>query len=629
MQTYDLDKAEQDLRAKIAGAGLVPPDRLVGDGKIHRIDAEGKAGKKDGFYVFHTDGVPAGAFGDWHTGSKDNFEQWCAVDVRDLTPLEYDHHKAVMSADKRERESEDAKRKAQAREQARRIWDDSEPVTSHPYLSRKGVQSYGLRQAKDGRLVVPLVDADAEIHTLQFISATKNAEGKDKLYLAGGDVAGKWFWIGKPGEIVCIAEGYATGASVHAATGYAVAVAFDCGNLRPVAQSIRAKYPEAKIVLCADDDWKTTKPIVNPGKTKAEDAARAVNGLVALPEFGAERSDKDTDFNDLQTLLGLKAVGDCIAEALLSASGPIDAADLFPQVMREIQDRKEGKSKQSLHTGIGAVDRLTGGLRRGYVTVVAALPSRGKTAAVVGILAHNASHGVPCLLFSIEMDRQDIGVRFLSVASRVPAVDINDEGRPFTDDEWKYVTTATGNLEKILLVVDDRPLTMAKIVEESHRWFAKKVKAAGHEMGLIAIDYLGLIKSDESSENRNREVAHLSRETKRIAKTLRTPVILVAQLNREAAKRTGDPQMSDLRDSGEIEANADMIIFPHPWPRDVEGKKTGYDEEQPDQPDKWIVDKNRNGRTGAAKVLWNPYCMHFTGVESHSEPPPSHWQDER
>ena len=618
MKTFDLDKAESDLRAKIAEYGLVPPDRLEGDGKIHRIDSEGKKGKKDGFYVFHTDGVPAGAYGDWHVGSKGNFEPWCAVDVRDLSPLEYDHLKAVQAADKRDRLATEEAMKAEARDRARRIWEDSEPVTSHPYLARKGVQSYGLRQAKDGRLVVPMVDADGEIQSLQFIAAKKDDEGKDKRFMPGGEAGGKLFWIGKPGEIVCIAEGYATGATVHAATGYAVALAFASGNLRPVAESLRAKYPEAKIVICADDDWKTVRPIVNPGKTKAEDAARAVNGVMALPEFGNERADHDTDFNDLQTVRGLKAVGDCITEALLSDGGPIEAADLFPQVLAEIQARKDGKSKQTLHTGISSVDHLTGGLRRGCVTVVAALPSRGKTAAVVGILTHNASCGVPCLLFSIEMDRQDIGVRFLSLVSHVPAVDINDERMKFSDATWDKLKETAGDMGKVQLTVDDRPLTMAKIVEESHRWFAKKVKACGYEMGLIAIDYLGLIKSDAESENRNREVAAFAQASKNLAKSLRTPVILVAQLNRKAAERGGEPVMSDLRDSGEIEANADLIIFPHPWPRDEDGKKIGNEEEQFDI---WIVAKNRNGKTGAAKVNWNPQCMHFTALDQHRDPP--------
>ena len=626
MKTFDLDKAEQDFRAKIAESGLVPPDRLVGDGKIHRIDADGKRGKKDGFYVYHTDGIPAGAWGDWHEG-KEAWETWCAASESELDPADRKMLWEKRKADRIARTKEEAARTTEARERARRIWEAAEPCFSHPYLSRKGVQSYGLRQAEDGRLIMPLRDAEGTVHTLQYIFAQKDEEGRDKKFMPGGVPVGHWFEIGKPGEIVCIAEGYATAASVHAATGYFTLSVCDCGNLKPVAIAVREKYPEAKIILCGDDDWKTTTP-PNPGRNKAEEAAEACNGTVALPDFSSQRGVKDTDFNDLQVLRGLRAVGDCISEALLADAGPMQACDLFPLVMGEIQSRKEGKSKQTLLSGIASVDHLSGGLRRSAVTVVAALPSRGKTAAAVGILAHNAAAGVPCLLFSIEMDRVEIGVRFLSIKSRLAAVDILDERMPFGVPEWNALTSATGAMENLPLIVDDRPLGIEKIVSESHKWFAKKVKARGFDMGLIAIDYLGLITSDEKSENRNREVAALSRAVKvKIAKALRTPVLLVAQLNRENAKRGGDPQMTDLRDSGEIEANADQIIFVCPWPRDEEGLKVPSKEVPEDKwIDKWIVAKNRNGRTGAALVSWNPYCMHFAGIghdddDSHHEPP--------
>jgi phage/plasmid primase-like uncharacterized protein len=615
---FDLDKAEQEFRAKIAESGLVPPDRLIGDGKIHRIDADGKPHKKDGFYVFHTDGVPAGAFGDWHEGKEAN-QTWCAASEADLSQEERKALWDKRKADRAARAKEEAERKAEACNRARRIWEACNPAeASHPYLVRKGVQSYGLRQTEDGRLVMPLVGKDGEIQTLQFLLPTKNQEGKDKLFMSGASPSGFWYEIGQPGDIVCIAEGYATAASVHAATGYCTLVACDCGNLRAVAVATRDRFPEAKIILCADDDWKTTAP-PNPGKNKAEEAAQACNGIVAFPDFGKERGDKDTDFNDLQVSKGLRAVCDCIAEAVLSDAGPMCAADLFPLVVAEIQARKDGKSKQSLLTGIDSVNRVLGGIRRSGVTIVAASPSKGKTAAATGIIAYNLAHDVPCLLFSIEMDRTEIGVRFLSIESKIPAVDLLDERVELDYEKWGKLTTATGRLERLPLVIDDRPLSIKGIVAESHRWFAKHVKARGFEMGLIAIDYLGLISSDEASENRNREVAKLSRAIKTdIAKALRTPVLLVAQLNRDNAKRGGDPQMSDLRDSGEVEANADQIIFVCPWPRDEDGHKVGT---EPDQPDRWIVAKNRNGRTGAALVNWNPYCMHYTGIERYAPEP--------
>ncbi|MDR1647772.1 MAG: DUF927 domain-containing protein [Zoogloeaceae bacterium] len=135
--------------------------------------------------------------------------------------------------------------------------------------------------------------------------------------MTGGRKAGCYFSIGKPKGVICIAEGYATAASVHEATGHAVAVAFDCGNLGPVAESLRAKLPDVRIVLCADDDRGTEG---NPGLTKAREAAAAVGGVVAIPDFGEGRADKWTDFNDMCTTMGPLAVKEAIEAALQAFS---------------------------------------------------------------------------------------------------------------------------------------------------------------------------------------------------------------------------------------------------------------------------------------------------------------------
>jgi replicative DNA helicase len=301
-------------------------------------------------------------------------------------------------------------------------------------------------------------------------------------------------------------------------------------------------------------------------------------------------------------------------------------------VLQEIRDRKEGRSKTTLHTGIKSVDAVTGGLRRGYLTVIAGLPGSGKTAATLGVLAHNAGHGVPCLFFSIEMDRIDIGVRMLSQNSGVTASVIFDEksGLESALLRWEDVESASARLGQTLLTLDDRPLALAQIVEQSHRWFAQKVKAVGHENGLIAIDYLGLIKSDEGSDNRNREVAALVQGVKLLARSLRVPIILCAQLNRQAANRDGEPELSDLRDSGEIEAAADLVIFPYPWPRYVNlaGELVmKLPKEGQVARDVWLIRKNRNGAKGAATVMWHPETMHYTAATRPGEAPPPDWSD--
>ena len=133
-----------------------------------------------------------------------------------------------------------------------------------------------------------------------------------KRFLKRGAVAGGYLSIGKPSGTICIAEGFATAATVYEATGHAVVAAFTAGNLEAVARSMRSKFPEANLIMCADDDHGTSG---NPGLTKATEAARAIGGLVAVPDFGSNRSANATDFNDLAQHLGADTVKRAIAGA--------------------------------------------------------------------------------------------------------------------------------------------------------------------------------------------------------------------------------------------------------------------------------------------------------------------------
>ncbi|MDD2770274.1 MAG: toprim domain-containing protein [Methylococcus sp.] len=173
-------------------------------------------------------------------------------------------------------------------------------ATDHPYLLAKRVGAYGIYQLRD-QLVIPMRDTSRAVSSLQFISADGS-----KRFLTGGEVAGRYYAIGVPAGTICIVEGYATGASVFQATGLAVAVAFNAGNLKPVAASIRAQFPEARIMVCADNDQFTKG---NPGITAGRAAAEAVGGFLAFPQFqGNELDERPTDFNDLHRLRGLEAV---------------------------------------------------------------------------------------------------------------------------------------------------------------------------------------------------------------------------------------------------------------------------------------------------------------------------------
>lgn len=296
------------FRSAIDAAGMTPPDELHADGRLHRFSPAGKRKDDAGWYVLHLDNIPAGTFGNWRTGEAQN---WCAKTDNDMTPGERQAIKERIKAAQRMRDQEAAKRNLDAAEKAASMWAVGIPAVGHPYLKAKCVKAYGLRVGKwskwnretgevstlENVLLVPMRDTTGKLWSLQGI----DAEGA-KLFLAGGRVKGCYHSIGRPTARLIIAEGYATGATVHEATNDAVAVAFNSGNLEPVARALRAKYPDLPIVIAADDDWQTSG---NPGLAAARAAAGAVGGLVAIPDFtGLPRGPKHTDFNDAACLAG-------------------------------------------------------------------------------------------------------------------------------------------------------------------------------------------------------------------------------------------------------------------------------------------------------------------------------------
>ena len=265
------------LLEALAAAGLAPakPLALVGDGKLirYRIESD-KAGSKNGWIVFHDHPAPAGAFGSWKTGES---HAWRAASDKQATPAERADMQRQLRAAQAARAAEQVKVHANARHRAAKLWATARPATNaHPYLQRKAIHAYGIRQLRD-MLLVPARDVHGELHTLQFISADGS-----KRYLTGGRIAGCYFAIGKPRDRLLLAEGLATGSTLHQATGDAVAVCFSCGNLLQVAKALRSKFPRICLVLCADNDQDTAG---NPGVTYAKAAAMAVGGFLAVPQF--------------------------------------------------------------------------------------------------------------------------------------------------------------------------------------------------------------------------------------------------------------------------------------------------------------------------------------------------------
>lgn len=246
------------------------------------------------------------------------------------TPLSLEE----INARKQRREAEEraeaerlAAYRAKAAEQARTIWESAADIegSEHPYLSRKGVAAFGLRVGRfwtdkrsiDGALLVPIRNVDGQITSVQAIFPNENPQlGRDRDYLPGGQKRGCFHVIGnkptgqKPVIVIC--EGYATGASIHQATGYCVAVAFDDGNLPTVARLLRQQFGHATIIVAADNDQWTEG---NPGVHFARQAATAAGAILAVPKFDV-MSDQPTDFNDLHKLHGLEAVRQQISKVM-------------------------------------------------------------------------------------------------------------------------------------------------------------------------------------------------------------------------------------------------------------------------------------------------------------------------
>ncbi len=312
----------EQFRKAIAEKDLVPPPIVIGDGKIHRFSSSGKPKDDAGWYIFFEDDIPNGAFGDFRSGQV--VKAWKANIGRELSPEEEETFKAKQQRLRSERERDLSDRRAEAKRKAHGILGFSTLAhNNHPYLVSKNVQAYGIREWK-GLLVIPMIDESGETQSLQLISG----EG-EKRFLSGGKMQGCYFPLGKvEGEIILIAEGYATAATVHEATRLPVIVAFNAGNLMGVAKTFREKYPESRIILCADDDHMTNG---NPGMTKSTEAALAVDGKVLAPVFGINRPDKATDFNDMAKLTGKVAVTNFfISQSLGETGSPTGFTSKYP-----------------------------------------------------------------------------------------------------------------------------------------------------------------------------------------------------------------------------------------------------------------------------------------------------------
>ena len=286
-------------------------------------------------------------------------------------------------------------------------------------------------------------------------------------------------------------------------------------------------------------------------------------------------------------------------------SGFVSSKELAPIALDMFEEASKHKNLlRGVPSGLKGLDHKTGGFRKSDLIIVGARPGTGKTALALNIAYHAAvNSNTAVAIFSLEMSRQQLMQRMYSSGAMVEGQDLSSGY--FDRSKWADLTRVKGLLEKAPIYIDDMSgLTITEIRMRSRR-LATELKKQGKELGLIIIDYLQLIRGSGRFESRQQEVSEISRMLKDLARTLDVPVIALSQLSRNTEDKTRigkKPQLSDLRESGSIEQDADVVVLIYrKWYNDRNNaKEDGSEEINPAEQDQTslIIAKQRNGPVG-------------------------------
>jgi replicative DNA helicase len=343
-------------------------------------------------------------------------------------------------------------------------------------------------------------------------------------------------------------------------------------NAQHYAEIVREKAQQRRLIAVAgeivDDAYVATDDVVG----LIDEAERKIN------QIGDER--KIDSVSPLQRLL-------------------LNEADILEQ-------RGETRGQfNGLETGYKSVDVILQGLQPNSLTIVGARPAMGKTAFGLGIAVHvGAIVQRPALYFSLEMSRQELAERILASTARIDSSKLRTGD--LTDADWNSAHDAFGFLQSAKVFIDDNPaLTVMDV-----RARARRIKQQNGDLGVVIIDYLQLMSSRGRAENRQVEVSEMSRSLKILARELSCPIIALSQLSRKLEDRSDKrPMMSDLRESGALEQDADVVLFLfRPEQYGEVPNKLKSDAEI-------IVGKNRNGPTRTAYLTWRGEFARFDNVD--------------
>lgn len=323
----------------------------------------------------------------------------------------------------------------------------------------------------------------------------------------------------------------------------------------------------------------------------SDSLSSAYQGDVSISDIIAKTEKSMLDINNQNTGTGFRNVADIL--------------DTHMQIV-ETRSQTDG-FVTGLSTGFVGLDKITTGLHEGNLIILAARPAMGKTALALNIAKHVAvQEHKPTVIFSLEMGAEELIERMVASEGMVPGYHLKTGN--LSTDEWKRLVQAQSNLYDTPIFVDDT----AGIRISEIRSKARKLSQEMGSLGIIIIDYLQLITGSKG-ENRQQIVSEISRELKILAKDLRVPVIALSQLSRSVEQRQDKrPMLSDLRESGSIEQDADIVAFLY---REAYYQKEQADSQESNNVTELILEKNRHGSLGTVKLYFHKEYTKFSSVE--------------
>lgn len=298
--------------------------------------------------------------------------------------------------------------------------------------------------------------------------------------------------------------------------------------------------------------------------------------------------------------------------------GVVEMKDLVHEVVEQIERAHHSKQEVTgIPTGLRAFDRMTTGFQRSDLILIAARPSQGKTAIALNMVAHAVlEKSLPVLFFSLEMNRHAIMQRFIASEAKVNLKDIRTGY--FKRDRWQDLTGAAARFSEAPLFINDNPGMTVMSVRTISRQLMTRLRQEKKELGMVVIDYLQLLRGGGGrNENRQQEVSEISRGLKQLARELNVPVIALSQLSRASEDKSrldNRPKLSDLRESGSLEQDADVVAMIH---------REGY--YKPNDPTlenkaEIIIAKQRQGPTGSVPVTFLRSITRFVDETNTEEP---------